>query len=548
MTANPTGTPPAAPGDIRKRRTRALIFDKALELAEKGELDGTTMKAFAEESTVSVNTIKGHSFRTIADIASALLSEAHGFGLEPSERARKHLDVTAHRSTTHRKQDQVQEIRHEVTRLTSPVERGTVKKPLDTVEELQSLYEKVRTAHPDQPTVLAEICDEISKIYRHHGGKPTSDDPDERTPDWEKVEEWTKIGLEHLESDRRGRSFDLGRRLASRASTAIRQTIITKTAKLDGQSTDDQRREVQLAVMPNLATLMTIKKQERDYALKLNQKVRAAAAEFHRARAEALISRSRRGEVDATIEMARSLDRHEDAIPIDILEMFLPRLCALQITYTDEITGDENAELDAIRPRLIDKIQVEAKQRAMQTLFALADFDRQPDPESGTPIENFHLTDLVLISTYGIGGKILLADHLRRIATSLDTAAPMYAEAELLNIGKPDLLSAARHFYESAPNGMSTLGVAAELTRRARDTLAKEGNAEVLEATEPTPWPILDGDGLNSALLDQFALGAVTGSRPKPEQAARLLAELRPFLDFLNSIVEGDIGTAEKSF
>lgn len=540
-----TRTVPKAPGDIRKRRTRGLIYDKALALAEAGELEGMTMKAFAEASTVSVNTIKGHSFRTIADIANALLAEAPEFNLEPSQHAREHLAATVHRSATHRKQERVQEIRHEVTTLASSVERGTVVNPRETAVALRERYEEARTAHPDQPMLLAEICDAISKIYQHPRGESATDNSDARTQEWEEVEKWAKLGLDHLESDRRGRSFDLGRRLASRASTAVRQIIITMTAGLDGQSTDDQRLEVQLAVMPHLATLMTIKKQERDYALKLNQKVRAAAAEFHRARAEALISRSRRGEVEAAVAMVRSLDRHKDAIPIDILEMFLPRLCSLQITYTDEITTDENVELDAIRPRLINRMPVEAKRRAMLTLFALADFDRHPDHAPEKPTENFHLTDLVLISTYGIGGKILLADHLRRLAKSLETTTP---PDQLLNITKPDLLSAAKHFYESAPNGMSALGVAAELTRRSRETLAKEENAEVRNAIEPKPWPILNGDELNTPLLEQFALGAVTGSRPKPRQAARLLEELHPFLDFLNSIIEGDIGTAERVF
>lgn len=544
MNESPSEAPTEGKVDIRKRRTRELIFHAALGRAEDDALDGMTMSAFAEAATVSVNTVKGHSFRTIADIANALLNEAHEFNLEPNARARQHLTATARQSIAHKKQEGLQKIREAVTRVASSVKRGTREGLQKAVEELEALYTDARATQPDQPTLLAEICNEISKIYlRHRNTFPiTGEVPDPGL-------EWAKTGLNHLESDRRGRSFELGRSLASRASTAAHQIIITMSSALNEQSSDEQRMKVQLEVVPHLATLMTTKKQERDYAIKLNQEVRAAAAEFHRARAEALLAQSRRGEIDAAIAMARSLDQHTDTIPLDILEMFLPRLCALQIAYTDEITSAENNELDAIRPRLIGRIpaQSEANRRAMETLFALADFDRHPDTEPAKPSANFHLTDLVLVSTYGIVGRVLLADHLRRIAKSSDTNTPMYEKTELLSIGKSDYLSAARSFYETAPRGTSVLGVAAVLARRARDTLDMAENVEVREAADPEPWPILDGKGLNTALLDQFSLGAVTGARPTKEQADRLLEELRPFLDFLNSISEGDTGPAEKA-
>lgn len=153
----------------------------------------------------------------------------------------------------------------------------------------------------------------------------------------------------------------------------------------------------------------------------VNHPVGTANAEFHRRRAEALLAggaAGQREEIDAVFEMGRVLRSAGTRIPDDVLRTFLPQLCATPVAYPDSMSADEHEELDSIRRHLVDAIdgdKSKAMKRAVQTLFALAEVDLGKC-EAGSERPPDHLSDLVVVTTFGAIGRVLVADHLLRAA------------------------------------------------------------------------------------------------------------------------------------
>lgn len=527
--------------DRRKRASRSLIFGAAAGLAESGELDSTTMKDLAKASGVTVNTIKNQPFSNVSDVAATLLEEAGGFDISLSKNAIDHLNTVAEHSRAQSNRQRVNAIHHMLADIVDRAKRG-LRTPKMALDELVGLYTEVDRDYPDELPLMAEISYAIAAIYLRPDDELDADPSNDRSS---LALQWAKSGLTRLESDRRTRQFDLGQRLTALASEAARQLISLHTAEITAKSSELERATVQVKVMAQLSIIVANKEKERGYALKLNRPLRAAAAEFHRARAEAMMQGEPRREIDAVLEMARELAVHSDAgpVPEDILEAFFVRMCAVQVAYRGLVTPTEHSELEDIRRRLIDTLSSPAKQRAVSTLFNLAD----QDATSGKPVQVHHVTDLMLVSTYGVVGRVLLADHLKAIADSFDADGnppEMYRGTDELKIGEAEYRAAARYWYTQAPSGMNVLGVAATLAERAGRALA-DGTWEGVQDT--TPWAILDQEtnGLNTLLLDQLSLGAVTGRAPTREQAQRLLDELHPLLTVLKSISEGRTGPVE---
>ena len=527
--------------DRRKRASRSLIFGAAANLAESGELDGTTMKDLAKAAGVTVNTIKNQPFSNVSDVAVTLLDEAGSFGMSLSKNAIDNLSRVAEHSRAQSDRERINEIHRMLTDIVDRSKRG-LRTSNVVLEELEALHTEVDKTYPDELPLLAEISYSIAAIYLRPDDELDADPSNDRRSE---ALLWAKRGITRLESDRRTRQFDLGQRLTALAAEAARQLISLHTAAITAKSSELERATVQVKVMAQLAIIVANKEKERGYALKLNRPLRAAAAEFHRARAEAMMQGFPQGEIDAVLQMARELDTHSDTgpVPEDILEVFLVRTCAVQVAYRDLVKADEHSELKEIRRRLIDTLPSSAKQRAASTLFDLADHD----PTIGKPVRVHHVTDLMLVSTYGVVGRVLLADHLKAIADSFDADGnppEMYRGTDELKISEAEYRAAARYWYTQAPSGMNVLGVAATLAERARQALA-DGTWDGVRDT--APWAILDQEtnGLNTLLLDQLSLGAVTGRAPTKEQAQRLLDELHPLLTVLKSISEGRTGPVE---
>lgn len=538
--------------DPRKERTREVVFRTAVALAEKEQLSGKTLRSFAKDASVAVNTLKSHNFMTPADVAAGLLEalrEGKGtYNLKPSDRAMDHIKDLARASTAFGDHNKVQAVHLKVTQITDALRRRSISSE-NAIEELEEQYNLLVNNHTGRLSLTAETCNSIALAYLHGGKNSFGGEAAERAL------HWAQKGLKHLESDPHTRQFDLGRRVSEKVSAAARIGIAANLDALTEESTEAERKDVRLEVMKHLSTITISKMKERDYARKMKNPLRAAAAEFHRARAEALIQENPAGEIEAALQMARELAGLLDSLDSlpdseDILTTYLPRLCATQVAYRAQIKSDTHEELDRIRTRLIDALgsgplsdqaRIKATTRALRTLFVFADNDRNPrsKPKRSTDV---HLTDLVMISTYGVVGRVLLADHLRQAAHSLDSGQPLYEGSTLVTIGQHEYLNAARYWYKAALTHTLILGAAAELTSRARQALEEEDMARA----DPTkPWPILADSGLNVALFNQLSIGAVTGSLPGPEQARELLDELHPFLTVLESIAEGKVGPVE---
>ncbi|MHC6214671.1 hypothetical protein [Rhodococcus ruber] len=538
--------------DPRRERTREVVFRTAVALAEEEKLSGKSLRSFAEDAGVALNTLKSHDYKTPADVAEDLLRTLRkrkgAYNLKPSDRAMDHIKDLARASTAFGDHDKVQAIHLKVTQITEALRRRSISSEHAT-EELEKQYGLLVTNHADRLSLMAEMCNSIALAYLQGGKRSFGGEAAEHAL------HWAKTGLKHLESDRHTRQFDLGRRVSEKVSAAARMGITASLDALTEESTEAERKDVLVEVMKHLSTITNSKMKERDYARKMKNPLRAAAAEFHRARAEALIQGEPAGEIEAALQMARELAGILDSLGSlpdgeDILTTYLPRLCATQVAYRRQIESDTHEELDRIRTRLIDALgkgplsdqaRIKATTRALRTLFVFADNARNPQSKPKRPAD-VHLTDLVMISTYGVVGRVLLADHLRQAAHALDSGEPLYESSTLVTIGKHEYLNAARYWYEAAINRTLILGAAAELTRRARQALREE---DMVSADPTKPWPILANSGLNVALFNQLSIGAVTGSLPTSEQARELLDEFHPFLMVLESIAEGKVGPVE---
>lgn len=543
-------------GNEHQERTNKVIFREAVELASAEKLANKTLSTFAKD-VCSVNTLKNRGYTQVADIAAHLLeileNDPHAYGLHPDAQALEHLKTVARTSTKFGAAKKIQDIHHAVARLTEQIKRRTGE-PKKTADDLELQYHNLSTEYPDQKALMAEICNSIALAYLRKG---ISVPPQDAAGI---AQRWAERGLDHLESESRSRQYDLGRRLAQTLSAAARAAITARMKTMSETSDNAERMLIEMDVVSHLTTVMASKKQEHDYLRRMKQPLRAAAAEFHRARAYALITKDSVGEIAATVTMAHELDEilQQTGTLADgdhILATYLIRLCATQVAYKDKIGEDTHEELDRIRTRLIGSLdggqqhdsakanKDKATARALRTLFILADNDRNPGRSPQHLGDTIHLADLMMISTYGVIGRLLLAEHLYQSAQAIADGRPLYEQSKMLTISRKDYLKAAKHWYKADLLKTLPRGAAAVLAERAQQALSRK---DLTEVGDTDLWPLLQGKGLNKVLVNQLALGAVTGTRPTDEQARQLLDELYPVLTVLESIADERSGPVER--
>ncbi|UTM39727.1 hypothetical protein MX572_23720 (plasmid) [Rhodococcus pyridinivorans] len=334
--------------DPRRERTREVVFRTAVALAEKEQLSGKSLRSFAKDAGVAVNTLKSHDFMTPADVAAGFLEalrKGEGtYNLKPSDRAMDHMKDLARASTAFGDHNKVQAIHLKVAQITDALRRRSISSE-HAIQELEEQYDLLLTNHADRLSLMAETCNSLALAYIQGRKKSVGEDAAERAL------HWAQTGLKHLESDRHTRQFDLGRRVSEKVSAAARMGIAASLDALTEESTEAERKDVRLEVMKHLSTITVSKMKERDYARKMKHPLRAAAAEFHRARAEALIQENPAGEIEAALQMARELAGLLDPLGSlpdgeDVLTTYLPRLCATQVAYRDQIKSETHEELE----------------------------------------------------------------------------------------------------------------------------------------------------------------------------------------------------------
>ncbi|WP_032399740.1 hypothetical protein [Rhodococcoides fascians] len=522
--------------DRRRERTLRDIYTCAARLAAKDELDGMSMKDFAAAVGVAVNTIKRNGFEYVSDVADSLVEQPEVIDTVLTPAAIDHLKVAGRQSAARSKRVAV----HRAQQLASDI-RGRVQHGHHNVESaiatLEAEHARLAGAHADEGAVLAEMSNALAELHLDHAADDSTGES------FVKAYSWVNAGIKEFKSDSRSRNFTLGVKLTQNGLRAARGLIDQINRDLPAEPSESDISEARLAVAPHFLKVALLMIDEHRYCTKLNHPVGAANAEFHRRRAEALLAGGEAGqreEIEAVFEMGRVLRNAGRRIPDDVLRTFLPRVCATQVAYPDSMSAEEHKELDSIRRHLVDVIdgdKSKAMKRAFQTLFALAEVDLgRCDAHSERPPD--HLSDLVVVTTFGAVGRVLVADHLLRAAETAGTQNALYKESDFLSISGHDFRRAARYWYRKAPRNMNVSGASFRLSERARDSLHSSGLAS---ESEPDRWAILDedSDGLNMYFLKQLAVGAVTSKPPTKKQAENLLDELEPFLTVLRSISQG---------
>lgn len=525
----------------RKRKSRILIFKAAEELAEERPLTEVTMKELAARAEVSVNTIK-RQFQTVADVAYSLSLELESNGTHLSEKAKHSLQKAAKHSGAHEDREFVQQTLRTIEQLHDADN-------FDAIDRLESIYHELETEHADQYHLLAVTSYYLSSRYLHVlPGTEAVDSARSATL----ALKWAQSGLRHTKSDRRGRHVTLGKGLAFNASEAARRSCFAVCSSLDPEPDELTLTKAKVKVVAMLGVVASSKKEERDYEIKLNQPVSAAAAEFHRARAEAMAQQEKTDEIDAVLVMARTLNQLAHTghtIPPRILVPFMPRMCAAQVAYQSDIAPETHQELADLRKALLatlrDHHDSATPHRALRTMFALAQRPSLGEASARNIAlpEEIHLPDLILVSGYGVIGKLLIADLLRDISRAKTAHSDIYtASPPLLDILPEELMAAAKMYYTQAPTNTLVVGAAAVLADRARVSLKDD---DVSNAQDTKPWPILDSGTLNIVLINQLSLGIITGKRPNPEEATAILREIHPLITTLESISGTDMGPDE---
>lgn len=530
--------------DRRKERSLRDIYSCAARLAGDGRLDGMTMKDFAAAVGVAVNTVKRHGFNYVADVADSLLEHPDATNTPLTPAVIEHLRVAGRQSSARSKRATVHRAQQIAADIKGRVRHGH-EPAASAIRMLEREHERLAREHADEGAVLAEMSNVLAELHLKQAAV------DSGSQSFDKAYTWADNGIQEFQRDSRSRNFTLGVKLTQNGLKAARGLIGQVNRGLPAEPSVHDIKEARLTSAPHLSKVALMMAHEQRYCMKLNHPVGAANAEFHRRRAEAFLvggDAGEQGEINAVLEMGRALGlemgralgKADTRIPDEVLRTFLPRLCATQVAYANSMSDEQHEELDAIRRHLVDAIdgdKAKAMKRAIQTLFALAEVDLGRR-EAATERPPDHLSDLVVVTTFGAIGRVLVADHLLRAAETAGTPDALYEEGDLLRISKQDFRRAARFWYRNAPTHMNVSGVSSKLSQRARDSLHSHGLAS---ESEPDQWAILDehSDGLNMYLLKQLAVGAVTSQPPTQKQAENLLDELEPFLTVLRSISQG---------
>ena len=528
--------------DRRRERTLRDIYTCAARLAASEQLDGMSMKDFAAAVGVAVNTIKRNGFEYVSDVADSLVEQPEVIDTVLTPTAIDHLKVAGRQSAARSKRAAVHRAQQIASDIKGRVQHGHHNIG-SAIGKLEREHARLARDHADEGAVLAEMSNVLAELHLDQAADDSTGES------FGKAYAWVDSGIREFQNDSRSRNFTLGVKLTQNGLRAIRGLIDQINRGLPAEPSESDIKEARLAVAPHFSKVALLMATEQRYCTKLNPPVGAANAEFHRRRAEALLvggDAGEREEIGAVFEMGRVLRRTTTRIPDDVLRTFLPRLCATQVAYPDRMAAEEHKELDSIRRHLVDAIDGEkskAMKRAIQTLFALAEVDLgRCEAASERPPD--HLSDLVVVTTFGAIGRVLVADHLLRAAETAGTQNALYKESDFLSISGHDFRRAARYWYRKAPRNMNVSGASFKLSERARDSLHSSGLAS---ESEPDRWAILDedSDGLNMYFLKQLAVGAVTSKPPTKKQAENLLDELEPFLTVLRSISQG---TTEPAF
>lgn len=524
----------ARAAETRKRQSRHIILEMAEGLVEAGEFS-VTMKDFARRAGVSVNTVK-RQFASMEEVFAAVADERAAAGRAVPRRLQTGKGYAAARDSREYVTNQVR-----VLRSLADVNIS------QSVEATRSIYADCVATHPEENYLLATTCCYLSYRLLQLPKDPST------TLEARQVAE---RGLEHLDADR-SRHYALGAQLARIAADAARR-LAQAASDAVGPEPDELRfLRATRDVVAHLHALAENKRKESVFEKKLNQPLTAAAAEYHRARAQALIQDDVPAEIDAALAMARTLVDSANAgktLPPRILIPFVTRLCGTQLAYRQILqdNGDDE-ELTELRDRLLDNLRAQDSTEAATASRGLATMITLVDRNSGdiASASALHLPDLILLTGYGVVGQVLLADFLRDIADVIDSRpaeiGALYPSTALFNVTPSDLRPAAMEYYRTAQRFALVVGSAAVLANRARQ--ARQEMIERLEpedSEQPKPWAVLHQGKLNTALVNQLSLGMVTGRRPTASEASEMLRELEPFLDTLRTVAGIRAATVEK--
>lgn len=511
----------------RMQNSRKLILSVAERLESSGmDLGTMTMKAFAEEAQVAPNTVT-RQFRTVNDVVAALVKQRDDVGAQVSPRLRAQTE----RQTVNDNREFV----HDQLRLLRALGESSVE---DAVGRMRQMYAETVRTHPDEHHLLAAQCCHLS--YSLLLLPPSAAAVSE-------AQEVAETGTEHIEADK-GRHYALGGQLARNAAAAAQRAAQIACSTVE----DDLHDEVailraKLAVTRNLTAVATNKAKERRFQIKLNQPLNAAVAEFHRARASALVNEDAAAEANSIVTLALELEhyaRDGGTLPPRVLVPLLTRMCGVQVAYDqDPHVEYDRSEFRRLRELLLESLVAQRKSnaetsgRALATMFALADRQRGAIDFD----HDVHLPDLILLGGYGVVGQLLIADFLYDLAKvreaqqgSLPSGVSDSVSKPLYEINPYHLLSAAQMYYLEAPKNTLVVGSAAVLAARARTEL-EEGFNDV-EVEDAKPWAVLRNGDLNAQMVNRLSLEVAIGKRPSVNEARAMLRELQPLMLTLRTI------------
>lgn len=532
-----------AAAETRRLQSRRLILEAAAAFVGEGKVSSVTMKALAQRATVSVNTIK-RQFPSL-DHVFAEISESRQLtsGETVNGKFAAQFDDGRDREFI---SDTLRELKRLEDYSYSNAVAGT-----------ESLYRDLLDKHPREHYLLGATCCYRSYRYLNDPG-----DDESRIASGKAALRSAQDGLRHL-AEGNGRHYALSGQLARNAAAAAHSLSVLACSGLGEDPDEVDFLRAKLTVFNSLSDVEKYKQIEKSFADKLGRRELAVAAEFHRARAEALRGEDVSAELDAVIAMARALVRLSDSAEVlstNTLVPFLCRLCAVQMAYARQIESRTDAQdFPSLRDRLYKVLASHhgsaTPARALATMFELVDRSHltQLDHPKGLLDNEVQQTPglaaLILVASYGIVGKLLVADFLLDVAEASVAGNNPFPSTKLFSVGLEDLLGAARMYYEQAPKNTLIVGAAHQLAIRARQSVGSVGQLARkagLDVVEPSRWPIFEENGtLNRGLVDQLALGIASGKPPTRDEAQAMLNELKPMLLTLRSIAGDPINPEE---
>jgi hypothetical protein len=511
----------------RRDKTRRVILDHADTIADSGELATATLVGFAKSAGVSHNSVRKH-FGDMNGVIAELVKERKASGKVVSAS----LSRTASAGGTRDPLDSVLEVHRRMSKLEE--------RDLSAAEEIHA----ETVARGDHHAVACACC-HLAKLYLNYSSRKLLMDKAIQTVD---------DGLGRLDL-LNGRSHAaLEGQLARIGATAARRaSLIVGCPPTSAAPSEPETSLMRLAAVKYLTKIVAYKDREHRVAERLDLPVEAASAEFHRDRAAALLQMedSPALEVESARNFARRLvnlyDQKFTAEP-RTLATLLTRVCALRIAYPDLMDADDQLLTDAEALITIFKNQDDLDGRAILTMFALSDPNHNHD-------NDIHQSDLSLVTTFGVVGRLLVADHLRKTAYAkkqdqselrTDSAMEKLISPGLdrvADLSTQQLFAAALMYYDEAPRHALVLGAAHILATRARDSYARLSGEGVPRAAE---WPVFKDGHLDIAQTNFLSLGVVTGRRPNQAQARQLLREMRPFLTVLELLAMPEIKARDR--